>query len=334
MKQFFYAAITTLGLSACVTSQPVVESPVPPSFIQKLVAQGFSAAEIDDGLAKAQKRDDIIALMTKPAEAVKPWKDYAPIFLTEARLKNGLAFWHQYENELNRAEELYGVPAEYICAIIGVETNYARIMGKHRVLDALYTLGFHYEPRAAYFQGELEQFFLLAREQQWALEQPMGSYAGAMGMGQFMPTSYRKWALDFSGDGKVNLFQDVADSVGSVANYFVQHGWQKQGGLMLPVTVPSDVATIEPYPKSGIKTVAEWRQLGVQIPAALSGHYNTSLLAFEEADGRHYYLGFNNFSVITKYNRSPMYARAVMEFAEQLRSTFENTPRTFSVAKE
>ncbi len=332
MKHVVWIAGITSLLSACVTTPPPAPI-VPPTFLQKMQQHGFSSSEIEGGLAKAQKRDDIIALMTKPAEAVKPWKDYAPIFLTEARLKNGLAFWQQYENELIRAETTYGVPAEMICAIIGVETNYARIMGKHRVLDALYTLGFHYEPRAPYFQGELEQFFLLSREQQWPLDQPMGSYAGAMGMGQFMPTSYRKWAVDFDGDGHVNLFQSAADAIGSVANYFVQHGWQNGGGFLLPVTVPDSIA-VEVYPKTNLKTIAEWRKLGVTIPAALRDHYSAYLTAFEEADGKHYYLGFNNFAVITKYNRSAMYARAVLEFSEQLRTQFENTPRTFSVARE
>ncbi len=321
-------------LTACVTPPPVETPVVPPSFKQKLLTHGFSSDEIDQQLAKAQKRDDIIALMTKPAEAVKPWKDYAPIFLTEARLKNGLAFWQQYEAEFARAEKNYGVPAEYLCAIIGVETNYARNMGKHRVLDALYTLGFHYEPRAAYFQGELEQYFLLTREQQWPLEQALGSYAGAMGMGQFMPTSYRKWAVDFNGDGRVNLFQDASDAIGSVANYFAQHGWQKEGGLLLPVNVNAALLSVEPYPKTGIKALIEWKKYGVDVPTSLNDRYGATLLAFEESDGKHYYLGFNNFNVITKYNRSGMYARAVMEFSTRLREAFDNTPRTFSVAKE
>lgn len=312
------AAMLAVLATGCTTT-------VQQQFAERMTVHGFKASEIDAALAEAERRDDIIALMTKPAEAVKPWKEYAPIFLTDARRNNGLAFWREHAAVLQRAEQQYGVPAEFIVAIIGVETNYGRVMGKHRVLDALNTLAFHYPPRAPYFSGELEQYFLLAREQQWSLTEPMGSYAGAMGMGQFMPTSYRKWAVDFDGDNQIDLFKNPADAIGSVANYFRLHGWQPGGALLLPVQMPSEPGADQLFPKRDVKPLADLFAAGMVSPLPLQADWHATLLAFDETAGRHYYLGFNNFRVITRYNRSPLYARAVLEFAEQLRQSYQTS---------
>lgn len=314
-------ALALLWLAGCaVTPQQ--------QFAERMKVHGFAAREIESGLAKAEKRDDIIALMTKPAESVKPWKAYAPIFLTDARRNNGLAFWREHAATLARAEQQYGVPAEFIVAIIGVETNYGRIMGKHRVLDALNTLSFHYPPRSPYFTGELEQFFILAREQQWDLTQPLGSYAGAMGMGQFMPTSYRKWAVDFDGDNLINLFLSPADAIGSVGNYFRVHGWQPGGALMMPVELPAEPAAALLFPKRDVQPLQDLFAAGMSSPLPLQSEWAGALLAFDEEAGRRFYLGFNNFRVITRYNKSPMYARAVLEFAGQLKSAYQELPAT------
>ena len=291
-------------------------------FAERMTQHGFDKREIRDGLAQAERREDIIALMTKPAEAVKPWSAYAPIFLTEARRNNGIAFWREHAETLARAEQTYGVPAEFIVAIIGVETNYGRNMGKHRVLDALNTLAFHYPPRSPYFTGELEQFFLLAREQQWSLTEPKGSYAGAMGLGQFMPTSYRKWAVDFDNDGQINLFLNTADAIGSVANYFRIHGWQPGGALMMAVELPAEPAPELLFPKRDVKPMPDLFAAGMRSPLPLQPDWQATLLAFEETEGRRFYLGFNNFRVITRYNKSPMYARAVLELADQLKANY------------
>lgn len=309
------AALLLTVLSACaVTPQQ--------QFAERMTVHGFAKRDVEASLALAEKRDDIIALMAKPAEAVKPWKAYAPIFLTEARRNNGLAFWREHAETLARAEATYGVPAEYIVAIIGVETNYGRIMGKHRVIDALSTLAFHYPPRSPYFTGELEQFFLLTREQQWSLTSPMGSYAGAMGMGQFMPTSYRKWAVDFDGDNQINLFQSPADAIGSVGNYFRIHGWQPGGALLLPVELPAEPQPELLFPKRDLKPLPDLFAAGMRSPLPLAPDWTATLLAFDEDQGRRFYLGFNNFRVITRYNKSPLYARAVHEFAGQLKAAY------------
>ncbi|NQD36634.1 lytic murein transglycosylase B [Permianibacter sp. IMCC34836] len=312
----FAALLTAMVMTGC--------TPTPQQqFAARMQTQyGIDKREVEAGLQQAEKKDDIIALMTKPAEAVKPWKDYAPIFLTDARRNNGVAFWREHADTLAKAEQQFGVPAEYIVAIIGVETNYGRIMGKHRVLDALNTLAFYYPPRSPYFTGELEQFFVLAREQNWDLTTPMGSYAGAMGMGQFMPTSYRKWAVDFDGDGQVNLFQTPADAIGSVGNYFRIHGWQTGGAMMLPVSFAAEPAGSLLYPKRDVAPLNDLFAAGMQAPVALQPDWQAALLVFDEADGRHYYLGFNNFRVITRYNKSPLYARAVLEFAGQLKAAY------------
>lgn len=288
-------------------------------FVSALQGKGFKRGDVQAVLEKAQKRDDIIALMIKPAEG-KPWRDYAPIFLTEQRLKYGLQFWRDNEALLARAEAEYGVPARIIVSIIGVETQYGRIMGKFRVLDALNTLAFYYPPRSPFFTGELEQFFLLAQEQGWDHEQPLGSYAGAMGMGQFMPTSYRKWAVDFDGDGKINLFSNPADVIGSVANYFKLHGWQTGGAVMMRVAdVPTQTDGLL-FPKRDLKPFRDLLDAGVKGEFALHDEVPVVLLGFDESEARRHYLGFANFRVITRYNRSPLYARAVYEFAERLQA--------------
>ena len=302
-------------LAACATKPST--SPEQQQFVTQMQAHGFSADEVETQLARAEKRDDIIALMTKPAES-KPWKTYGPIFLVDSRLKNGVAFWQENKEILARAEQQYGVPAQYIVSIIGIETNYGRFVGKHRVLDALYTLSFHYPARAPYFTGELTQFFILAKEQQWDMTQPIGSYAGAMGYGQFMPTSYRKWAVDFDGDGQVNLFTSTADAIGSVANYFKVHGWESGGAVMSPVDMPEVFAPSLLYPKRDVNAVEDLLAVGMKSDIPLSPHWRGVLVNYEENDGMAYYIGYPNFRVITRYNRSIMYARVVHEFAQQL----------------
>lgn len=324
LRNGLLAALTLILLAGCALTPQQ-------KFAERMKVHGFDKREVEAGLAKAEKRDDIIALMTKPAESVKPWKAYAPIFLTDARRNNGLAFWREHAQTLTRAEQQYGVPAEFIVAIIGVETNYGRIMGKHRVLDALNTLSFHYPPRSPYFTGELEQFFILSREQNWDLTQPMGSYAGAMGMGQFMPTSYRKWAVDFDGDNLINLFLSPADAIGSVGNYFRVHGWQPGGALMMPVELPAEPAAELLFPKRDVQPLKDLFAAGMSSPLPMQPDWAGTLLAFDEDAGRQFYLGFNNFRVITRYNKSPMYARAVLEFAAQLKNAYQQMPVTESV---
>lgn len=309
-------ALLSMTLAGCASKL----SPAEQQFVDKLGSQGFDASEVGNTLKKAEKRDDIIALMTKPAES-KPWKTYRPIFMTDSRLQNGLAFWREHQTTLNRVAAEYGVAPEYIVSIIGIETNYGRFVGKHRVLDALYTLAFHYPPRSPYFTGELEQFFLLSREQQWDMTQPIGSYAGAMGYGQFMPTSYRKWAVDADGNQRIDLFQSPTDAIASVANYFIKHGWQTGGAVMTKVQMPAVYPESMNFPKRDLAPLQDLLAVGAKAELPLAPHWHAVLLSYEEEQGIAHYIGYNNFRVLTRYNRSPMYARVVHEFAQQLNAS-------------
>ncbi|WKE66625.1 lytic murein transglycosylase B [Gallaecimonas kandeliae] len=274
---------------------------------------GLSPAEVQSALAGAEKNQKILDAIATPWEA-KPWYQYRPIFITPERLAKGLAFWHEHEAVLAKAQAQYQVPASVIVAILGVETYYGQHQGVYPVRDALYTLGFFYEPRQDFFFKELGQYLKLAKEQGWQ-QSPLGSYAGAMGQGQFIPSSYQHFAVDFNGDGKRDLFSSE-DAIGSVANYFHEHGWR----LGEPVLAKADIKGQAPL-TDGLEidsTVAALKAQGVEAGKELGGDTPAKLFAFALKDGTDYQLGFHNFYVITRYNRSPLYARAVWTLAQQL----------------
>lgn len=280
--------------------------------------QGVPEATVRTLLGEAVFRQDIIDAITRPYEA-KPWHQYRALFLTPARINGGVAFWQANQALLEQAAVRYGVPPEIIVAIIGVETQFGRNLGRYRVLDALATLGFAYPPRSPFFLGELEQFFTLTQEEHLDPRQTLGSYAGAMGMGQFIPSSYRAYAVDFDGDGQRNLWQ-TADAIGSVANYFARHGWKKNG----PVAVPADAGTPEAQALGSQKretphTVASLRQTGVRTAAALPGDLPANLLMLDQETGPEYWVALPNFYVITRYNQSVLYAMAVFQLSQEIR---------------
>jgi membrane-bound lytic murein transglycosylase B len=287
---------------------------------------GLGAAEIEAWLAKAEYRQGIVDLMSRPAERVLTWREYRPIFITEARIREGRRFLAEHREALQQVEAATGVPKQYIVAILGVETSYGRITGRHRVLDALYTLGFHYPSlgnperearRGAFFRDELAQSLLLAREEGIDIPAQLGSHAGAMGWGQFMPSSYRAYAKDGDGDGRRDLFGSLPDVFASIANYFVAHGWQPG----MPVVVPAVAEVGAAYTPQGMeprRSLAELAGKGFR-PAQAVGHDLPALLVtLEGAAGTEHWLGFRNFYVITRYNRSVMYALAVHQLAEAL----------------
>ncbi|PKG99055.1 lytic murein transglycosylase B [Paraglaciecola sp. MB-3u-78] len=318
-KSFF-----VLGL--CISSVSIHASPLDlqKQFVDLMVdTHHFDRKVVESTLQKATKNQAILQSIAKPWEA-KPWHQYYPIFLTEKRLTKGLAFWQTHQKTLARAEQETGVPAEIIVAIMGVETFYGAYLGKYSVLDALVTLGFHYPPRATFFRSELAQFFLLAKEENFDITQLKGSYAGAMGWGQFISSSYRHYAVDFDGDGVRDLLNNPEDVIGSVANYFKKHHWKANADIAFKAQVSGTQ-----YPallSKSLKYSHQWSQLqaaGVSITEAnLSQEMSVKLFEFAQPDTKEYWVGLPNFYAITRYNHSPLYAMAVFQFSQQLKQGF------------
>jgi membrane-bound lytic murein transglycosylase B len=291
------------------------------AFIARMVSEhGFDRQSLLALFAQAQKQPTILAAIARPAEKTKSWAEYRPIFLTDSRIANGVTFWQANAKALARAEQVFAVPAEYIVAIIGVETSYGRITGRYRVLDALSTLAFDYPPRSEFFTRELEQYLLLTREHQQDPLAHKGSYAGAMGYGQFMPSSYRHYAVDFSGDNLPDIWHNEADVIGSVAHYFARHGWQKGGHVAVRARAEAPLDTALVYNKVAppARTVAALIQAGLTPIAEVDPTALALPLKLDGALGQEYWLGFNNFYVITRYNRSHLYAMAVQQLAQKI----------------
>jgi membrane-bound lytic murein transglycosylase B len=279
---------------------------------------GFDKNNLKKLFAKVEFKQSIIDAINRPAES-KPWFEYKPIFVTNTRIREGVTFWNNNQETLERAEKKYGVPPEIIVAIIGVETRYGKHKGGYRVFDSLATLAFGYPKRAKFFRGELEQYLLLAREEKLDLLTVKGSYAGAMGQAQFISSSYRNFAVDFDGDGKRDLWENTSDAIGSVANYFKRHKWTPGGKVTTPATVSS--SHIKGLVEKGYKphsTVADLRQRGVKPESTLDPDELGALIELKKQSGQEYWLGLNNFYVITRYNHSPLYAMAVYQLGQAI----------------
>ena len=289
-------------------------------FIDQMVKQHhFNAAELNQLFKSVSIQQPILDAMGKRAEA-KPWYEYRAIFMTDSRIDGGVQFWRENEAALKAVEQQYGVPAEIIVAIIGVETKYGAYTGKYRVIDALATLGFAYPSRSEFFLKELENFLILSREEHMDPLQPLGSYAGAMGLSQFMPSSYRAYAKDFDQDRKRDIWHNNSDAIASVANYFVANHWQRGGAIALQVSA-NGTAYRQALSK-GVKpdtTIGQLRKLGLNIPAKLGNAENAKLLSYDMADHEELWLGLHNFYVITRYNHSPLYAMAVFQLSQAIR---------------
>ena len=272
-------------------------------------------------LRAAQPQPKIIELISKPAERVTPWWEYHDRFVTEERISQGVQFWQENREALERISAERGVAPEYLVAIIGVETKYGRIMGRYRVLDALATLAFDYPERSAFFRKELEEFVLLTREESLKPTDPIGSYAGAMGGSQFMPSSFRKFAVDANGDGKRDLWADWEDVIASTANYFHEHGWETGAPVLSEVDLdPEPTFTIDARNLMPNETVESLAAQGVHVRAAVPTDTPALLISAEQQDGPAYRVGFNNFEVITHYNRSAKYAMTVNDLAQAIAS--------------
>lgn len=290
------------------------------TLIDEMVREhGMDRRQLQKIFAGIRYRGDIIEAITRPAEA-KPWHEYRQIFLTSDRVAAGRRFWSKNEKLLHKAEQEFGVPAEIIVAIIGVETRFGRYQGKYDVVESLSTLAFHYPPRAAFFRKQLVEFLLLCKEEGLDPRMIKGSYAGAMGKPQFIPSSYRSYAVDFDGDGKRDLLNSTADAIGSVANYFRKHRWQPGNAVITRATTRGD--NYQAIVDLGIKPstpLAQMEKKGVRYSnRKLSRKELGALIELENTNGPEHWVGLQNFYVITRYNHSPLYAMAVYQLSQQI----------------
>ncbi len=288
------------------------------AFAAKMTSKGFDGTAIEKQLNGLKPRQDIIAKISKPAESL-PWHRYQKIFLKDKRINDGVEFWNTHEQTLKKAEQTFGVDASIIVAIIGVETFYGRIQGDYPVIEALHTLGFYYPKRSKFFRSELEHYYQLAKAQNWKLNDIKGSYAGAMGMGQFISSSYRHYGYDFNQDGKVNLFNDPVDMIGSVANYFKKHHWKK-GEYVIEQVVPTiEIKKMVQTKLKLTKRLADIQQAGATISKKAKDSSKYGVFAFEQNENdKAYWVAGDNFYSITRYNRSPLYALAVYQLSQMI----------------
>jgi peptidoglycan lytic transglycosylase B len=313
-------AVALLATFSAWAAAPALRPEIDAFIEQMAKKHAYDAALLRRVFAQAQSRPAILRAMAAPATA-RPWYEFRRRTVEPVRIEGGVRFWLENALALERASREFGVPEEIIVATIGIETLYGRNTGNFKVIDALSTLAFDYPPRADYFKGELEHYLLLAREANLDATGVRGSYAGAIGVPQFMPSSYRKYGVDFDGDGKRDLVNSTADAIGSVANYYRSHGW-KMGG---PVTVSAEAGDTETgaLVAAGLKphiTVRELKARGLTLSGAAEETAEAAVFSVETEAGPRVLLGFNNFYVITRYNRSVNYAMAVHELAQEVKA--------------
>ena len=300
-------------------------------FAEKMISEHkFSREEIVGWLKKAKQKDAIIKAMSRPAEKVKPWYLYKELFITDSRIKNGVRFWSENIDDLTKAYNQFGVNPEIIVSIIGIETNYGKNTGDFRVIDALCTLAFDFytqyenrESRRKFFTIQLENLFILAREQNIDPLSLKGSYAGAMGLGQFMPNSYRDYAVDFDGDSFADIWLNPADAIGSVANYLMAHGWEKDQGIITEARLLTENSLVSfnriSRPKNSL---AYFKNLGLDTLHPTDTSKKVLPIKLEEESKKEYWFGFNNFYVIGRYNPRVKYAMAVTQLSDKIKTRF------------
>lgn len=299
------------------------EHPAVEPFVEEMrLEYGFDAQHVRQLLAQAEHKDAIIQAISRPAERVRPWHEYRKIFITDKRIADGVAFWNEHADTLARAEQVYGVEPEIILAIIGVETAYGANKGSWRVIDALATLGFDYAPRADFFRRQLKSFLVLAREQQVDPLTLTGSYAGAMGYPQFIPSSYQAYAVDFDDDGLRDIWNNPVDAIGSAANYFAEHKWRHGETVAVAASVTGDEYSKGFTLDRGLEakvSVGELKKLGWTPDTALEDDTQVMAFEFDAGDHTQHWMGMHNLHVITRYNRSVMYAMVVHQLADLIR---------------
>lgn len=314
------ALLVALSSAAGARGERLIDEPEVQRFVDDMVEQhGFPRSDVNDILADAKVLPEVLDAISRPAER-KPWYEYRAIFVTPPRIEGGVAFWGTHRGDLSRAQQEFGVSPEIIVAIIGVETRYGQHTGRHRVLDALSTLAFRYPKRSRFFRSELQAFLLLSRDEGFDPRSLKGSYAGAIGLPQFIPSSYRQYAVDFDGDNIRDLLGNPTDAIGSVANYLSEHGWEKGAGVAFPAELRVEDA--RELTSGGIKpqlALTDMQARGVSIGRAAPHQARGALIEFEAREGPEYWVGLQNFYTITRYNHSPLYAMAVYQLAQAIR---------------
>ncbi|HEX2139359.1 MAG TPA: lytic murein transglycosylase B [Woeseiaceae bacterium] len=326
MQQLTFIKVSFLLSVALCAATPAlaldVERQEVRQFIDRMVEEhDYDRDALTAVLQQAETQQSILDAIARPAERTKAWHEYRDIFLTDERVEAGAEFWRTHKDALQRISKETGVSCEILVGIIGVETYFGRITGRYRVLDALSTLAFDYPPRSKFFSRELEQFLLLVREEGMDASEATGSYAGAMGAPQFMPSSFRAYAVDTSKDGRRDIWTDWQDVIGSVANYFVEHGWKSGNPVVTPASLGSNwegTAAASGNSLSPEATVESLSRQGVVFATDLPGDQESQLLVLEGEQGDEYWVGFHNFFVITRYNRSVMYALAVHQLGQEI----------------
>ena len=323
-KKLLALVVLSAGLWA---ANGFAEEPHPGSeaFVERVVAEyGLDEAKVRSILAEAEYKQSIIDAMTRPAEA-KPWFEYRKIFMDQPRIDGGVEFWRANQPLVDSVAAEFGVPQHVIMAITGVETRYGMITGSFRVIDALATLGFYYPRRADFFAAELGKFFKLADEENLEMTEILGSYAGAMGIGQFIPSSYRAYAVDFDNSGSRDLWRSLPDALGSVANYLHVHGWIDGQPIVLGVDqMPAEIDI--DFPIKPEHTLAGLAAMGIEFDAGdLPMDTAATIVELEQENGPEYWIGLNNFYVITRYNRSPLYAMAVTQLSDAILAKAKTT---------
>jgi membrane-bound lytic murein transglycosylase B len=330
MKQLSVIIIIACLLSniSAVIADTIDPKPAIALFKAEMIkTHGFDQQYLDTLFAKIKLRDSIIKAISKPAEG-KPWHQYRDIFLTESRINGGVEFWIKHEKTIADVAKKYGVPAEIMIAILGVETRYGGNTGSYPVMDALSTLAFLYPKRSRFFRSELEHFLLLVREEGVDPLSLTGSYAGAMGLPQFMPSSYRHYAVDFDDDKRRDIWKNPADTLASIANYFVKHGWQRNRPVAFKVTV--DANSVTPFLNDDLKPSTQSQQLaaaGISLDDSIGPDEPIKLLQYQLKNGTEYWLGLKNFYVITRYNHSQLYALAVYQLSQEVLKRKQNSQR-------
>jgi membrane-bound lytic murein transglycosylase B len=319
--QFHWKALICIMALLCAGAGPAAAIDTKRSDVKDFIAHmadtySFKKHALRKLLNSAQSQPAIIEAMAKPAEKAKLWYEYRPIFITERRIREGTEFWIAHRQALDQASVRSGVAPEYLAAILGVETFYGRLTGNYRVLDALVTLSFDYPARAKFFRDELEQFLLLTRDAHLDPLTIKGSYAGAMGAPQFMPSNYRRYAVDADADGRIDLWTNWPDVCASVGNYLKEHGWNAGEPVLGEAAVlPEKAGELEGRKLALSETVGSLMAKGVSFETSLPPDAPAELIAVDEEDGTHWRVGYNNFYVITRYNHSALYAMAVYELA-------------------